>query len=157
MSLFDFILIMLGLGLVAVALLYFYIEYRYKHPRYRVQFVRLMNGTPLFIGRKKLAKMPEVLTWKKNVIKMNWNLPLYRIRSENVYVYDVDSGQMFTEAQKDGIDPKLNKAIFKDHLAQQLTTAATKRSMFDITIIGMVVLVALGLVVGIVIAQNLIG
>lgn len=129
----------------------------FKSVRYRVRFVRMMNGTPQSIGQKKLRAMKDNLMWKKQLIKLDWTAPLYRFKNENFYVYDVDRGQMYTGAQKDAIDPKLNKALFKDELARQLTAQAAKKSMFDIAYIGMIVLVALGVFVGIFIASNFLG
>lgn len=128
-----------------------------EKPKYKVLFVRMMNGTPLLVGKKKTSRNPDLVKWRRKQYRVDWTKPLFRQRSVNHYVYDLDEGQMLTQGQRDRIDPALNKAVFKDRLAEQLTNAATKSSMFDIAFIGMIVLVALGFAIGIVVSQNFMG
>lgn len=128
-----------------------------EKPKYKVLFVRMMNGTPLLVGKKKTSRNPDLVRWRRKEYRVDWTKPLFRQRSVNHYVYDLDEGQMLTAGQRDGIDPALNKAVFKDRLAEQLTNLATKDSIFDISIVGMIILVVLGLAVGIVVSQNLMG
>lgn len=120
----------------------------FKSTKYRVLFVRTMNGTPQSVGRKTMRKTKQTIVFRKIPCILDWSCPLYRKDGMNIYLYDLDKGQMFSEAVGSGIDPKLIKAVFVDELAKQLTAQAAKKSMFDIAYIGMVVLVILGLFVG---------
>lgn len=64
------------------------------------------------------------------------------------YFYDVDNGQILSKSCSNGVDTELITAMFEKETLRQLTSQASKSSLFDIAIIGMIILVLLGFFAG---------
>jgi hypothetical protein len=96
------------------------------------------------------------------IMKMHW----YDSQLTRVYCYDLERGQMITDISKmnkEGqlvltnqnttINPDFIDDIFNNEIVRQLTAAIGKSGIFDMSIIGMIIILICGLLGGIILGQ----
>lgn len=113
--------------------------------RTKILFVQKISGTPTIIGRKGLKDGTSKITFRKKTWDVDLGNPIYRRKKTIFYMIDVEAGQISSSCNEFMINPLLQKAVFKDELARQLTSALTKTGLLNVDVVSAIILIALGL------------
>ncbi len=121
-------------------------------------FTKDINGTITFQGKKKFKATAENITYRKKTFPIDTKKVTYRNRGRFIYFIDVDFGQLVFHSEKWEntrlqISTELIDMICERRTISQLVSGLVSADKKDwITII---IVLALGLVIGLVLGQNL--